>query len=195
MLNNPIIYNSSQRLLGGGKWCAAFVKEFVRPQPGDKVLDIGCGTARILDSLSGVSYWGFDPDPVYIDQAKKIYGSAGTFFCKELSGEDLNALPVFDIVLVTGVLHHLEDEIARELLRLAHRALKPGGRLITIDPCFEAGQNPLARLLISWDRGQNVRNREGYARLVAGIFPAPRVKVCHQKWIPYTHCVLECTRT
>ena len=163
--------------------------------PPGSILDIGCGTARIIGCLPGVSYWGFDPDLGYINQAKKIYGNAGRFFCKELTSEDLECLPRFDIALAVGVLHHVNDATAGALLDLVRRSLKPGGRLITIDGCFETGQNPLARLLISWDRGQNVRTREGYSQLVAGIFPAPRVEIRHQKWVPYTHCVMECTRT
>ena len=196
ILNHPVIYDSSQRFVGREQQgLADFVRDFVRPRPGDKVLDIGCGTAKIIDFLSGVSYWGFDPSPAYIKQARKIYGSAGIFFCKELTREDLDALPAFDIVLMIGVLHHLDDKTAGVMLRLAHQALKPGGRLITIDACFIPRQNPIARCLISWDRGQNVRAQEGYSQLVAGIFPAPRVEIRHRRWIPWTYCAMECART
>ena len=200
MLNNPAIYVFFQIFFGGGilgtrKWRTIFVSDFVRPRSEAKVLDIGCGPAEILAHLPGVSYWGFDISPTYIRRAQEKYGRAGRFFCRELSRKDLDVLPAFDIVLAIGVLHHLDDTTADELLHLAHQALKPGGRLITVDPCFEAGQNPIARCLISWDRGQNVRTREGYFQLVAGIFPTPRVEVRHQKWVPYTHCVMECTHT
>ena len=194
LLNDPSIYVASQYLFGRGKGTPALVKDFVRPRSGDKVLDIGCGPAEIMDYLPGVSYWGFDPDPVYINRAKRAYGNAGHFFCKELSGEDLNKLPAFDVVLAIGVLHHLDDKTAGELLVLVHQALKPGGRLITSDPCFEAGQNPIARCFISWDRGQNVRTKEGYLKLVFGIFPRHRFEVRHQAWLPYTFCFMECIR-
>lgn len=194
MLSNPIIYNGFQKLLGSDERNKAFVKEFVRARPGDKILDIGCGTAKIIDYLPDVDYWGFDPHHAYINRAKRTYGNARRFFCKELSLEDLDVLPAFDIVLVLRVLHHLDDKVASKLLRLAHQALKPSGRLITIDPCFTAGQNSLARLLISWDRGQNVRSREGYITLVSRVFSESRVEIRHRSWIPYTHCFMECTR-
>lgn len=194
VLGHPIIYNSLQWLFGGGHGLPDFVKEFVCPRPGDKVLDIGCGPAKIVDYLSGVSYWGFDPSLAYIKQAKKMYGDAGTFFCKDLTEEDLAVLPSFDIALILGVIHHLDDNTAGAILRLVHQALKPGGRLITIDACFTSKQNPIARCLISWDRGQNVRSPEDYACLADGIFPSPRIEIRHRRWIPWTHCVMECVR-
>ena len=195
VLNDPGVYDGFQKLLGSGNGCPAFVKEFVRPRPGDKVLDMGCGTAKIMDYLPGVSYWGFDISPAYIQEAKKTHGSAGHFVCKELTVADLDSLPKFDIVLAIGVLHHLDDEHAGKLLNLAHQALRPGGRLITMDACFIPKQNLIARCLISWDRGQNVRTQEGYSQLVAGIFPSVRVEIRHRRWIPWTHCVMECIRT
>ena len=169
--------------------------KFVRPQSDANVLDIGCGPADIIECLPGVSYWGFDISPAYINQAKKKYGKVGHFFCKELTAEDLEYLPRFDIALAIGVLHHLDDTDAGILLDLVHRALKPGGRLITMDACFEDGQHPLARLLISWDRGQNVRSRKGYSELVSRVFPEHQVEVRHKTGFPYTHCFTEGTRT
>jgi Methyltransferase domain len=125
-LNNPIIYNSSQRLLGGSEGCATFVKKFVRPRPDDKVLGIGRGTARIIDCLPGVDYRGFDISPAYIAETRTRCGGAGHFLCKELTPADLDSLPKFDIALAIGILHHLDDEPADKLPGLVHQALKPG---------------------------------------------------------------------
>lgn len=195
LLNNPFIYGLSQDLFGAGKIRVDLVADFIRPPLNANVLDIGCGTAEIINYLPGVSYWGFDISQVYIEQAKKKYGNLGHFFCKELTAQDLEYLPRFDIVLAMGLLHHLSDETAGILLGLAHSALKPGGRLITIDACFEVGQNPLARLFISLDRGQNVRTREGYSELVSRVFPKYRAEVRHKTGIPYTHCITESMRS
>jgi len=158
------------------------------------VLDIGCGPADILEYLPAVNYWGFDISVAYIQHATSRFGAKGKFSCKMLTEEDLKELPAFDLVLALGLLHHLDDDAALALLNIAHNALKPGGRLVTIDPCLEAGQNPIARYLILKDRGQNVRTREGYAALVSTVFPEYRLEVRHSAWIPYTHCIMECTR-
>ena len=107
---------------------------------------------------------------------------------------DLESLPLFDIVLALGLLHHLNDAVAVDVMELAAKALKPGGRLVTIDPCFDPLQNPIARLLIRGDRGQNVRDRAGYEALASVFFKSPLVKVRHTSWIPYTHCIMECQK-
>ena len=103
-------------------------------------------------------------------------------------------MPKADIVFALGLLHHLDDETALNVMRLAHQALKPGGRLLTFDPCFDAGQNMMSRFLVSIDRGQNVRTMAGYESIASAVFESPRLEVRHRAWIPYTHCFMECTR-
>ncbi len=158
------------------------------------MLDIGCGPADILGYLPAVNYWGLNISESYIQQAISRYGAKGLFACKILNQEDLHDLPAFDLVLAIGLIHHLDDEAAVVLLNIAHSALKLGGRLVTIDPCLEAGQNPIARYLILKDRGQNVRTRDGYAALISTVFPEYRLEVRQTSWIPYTHCYMECAR-
>jgi len=158
------------------------------------ILDIGCGPADILADLPDVEYWGYDISEAYIAQANRRFGKRGRFECKQLQFEDLVVLPKFDVVLALGLLHHLDDSVAVGVLQLAHEALKPGGRLLTIDPCLDPSQNPVARFLVRNDRGQNVRDRKEYSALADKVFSSPRVEVRHQTWIPYTHCFMECQK-
>jgi 2-polyprenyl-3-methyl-5-hydroxy-6-metoxy-1,4-benzoquinol methylase len=171
-----------------------FIATSVRPFQGMKILDIGCGPADILSYLPDVDYWGFDISEEYIQHAKKKFGSRGNFHCQLLELSDLSELPAFDIVLALGVLHHLDDSSAAFIMRLASEALKPGGRLLTIDPCLEPSQNQIARFLIRRDRGQNVRDKVGYQEIAQTAFDAPKVEVRHKAWIPYTHCFMECQK-
>lgn len=194
IFSSPTIYSAFQNMMGAHQSRIKFVEEFVRPFEGCSVLDIGCGPADILAYLPKVEYLGFDISNTYILQARNRYGQQGKFFCRQITSSDLEKMPPFDIVLALGLLHHLDDESAVNVVRLAFKALKPGGRLLTIDPCLELGQNPIARFLIGKDRGQKVRTREGYASLAAQVFESPRLEVRHKAWIPYTHCFMECTR-
>jgi SAM-dependent methyltransferase len=159
-----------------------------------RVLDIGCGPAEILAYLPDVDYRGFDISETYVARARKRFGSRGQFHSGTLTTARVEEMPPFDVVIAMGVLHHLDDDQATEVLRIAHQALKPGGRLLTVDSVLVPGQNPIARLLAKLDRGQNVRTREGYLTLARTIFESPVMTIHHRGGIPYTVCIMECTR-
>ena len=194
ILSHPTIYSMFQYLMGARQGWTSFVNNYLKPKNGDVILDIGCGPADILEFLPRVDYWGFDISDQYIAKARVKYGTRGKFHTKHLSVEDLNNLPQFDLVIGCGLLHHVNDQTGREIFSLAHEALKPGGRFVTIDPCFTPDQNLVSRFLISKDRGQHVRTQEAYKNLADGIFSELDVSIKHKLWIPYTHCIMECTK-
>ncbi|MAR12693.1 MAG: hypothetical protein CL681_22360, partial [Blastopirellula sp.] len=163
LLDLSSIYNAVQKILGESKAREKFVTQYVKPNSGDRILDIGCGTARILEHLPlDIDYVGFDQNVNYISEAKRRYGSRGKFYLAEIDDSSLGVEGKFDIVLANGVMHHLEDSDLESFTRLARLALKPDGRLITIDGVYVDEQNPIARYLISIDRGKYVRDAKGY---------------------------------
>jgi len=194
LLSRPAVYSAFQRLMGGRRARARFARDFIRARAGMTVLDLGCGPADILDHLHDVDYWGFDISAAYVERARARFGGRGRFHDHALAAAELDTLPSFDVVLALGLIHHLDDAEALAVIRLAHRALRPGGRLVTADPCLQPGQNPIARFLVSRDRGHNVRDEAAYAALARAVFPSLRAEVRDQAWIPYTHCFMECTR-
>ncbi|MEK8019394.1 MAG: class I SAM-dependent methyltransferase [Candidatus Parabeggiatoa sp.] len=199
ILSVPAIYTLFSELLdrkkGGGN--TILVKEYIRPKANDKLLDIGCGTSNILGYLpKNIEYTGFDANYQYIEAAKKRYGHRGTFICERINTTNLGKYSQFDLVLVDGVLHHLDDREALQLFNIAHAALKNGGRLITMDGVFVENQSSIARWLISKDRGQNVRTQVGYLELASQVFSNITTDIRHDLLrIPYTHFILECTKS
>jgi len=193
-LAHPVVYSTFQNLMGARRGWRNFVTNYVKPQVNMRILDIGCGPADLLDYLPPVEYWGFDPSESYIAHARTRFGQRGNFRSGMLTEAALKGLPTFDIAVLSGVLHHLDDTEAVALLGLAFRALSPNGRLVTIDPCLAPDQNPIARLLINADRGRNVRDEAGYRALLGQVFVEHRVVVRHKLWPPYTHCFAECQR-
>ena len=194
ILSNPLVYSTLQNLMGAKQGYLNFVRYQIRPFEGVNILDIGCGPGDIVDYLPSVNYWGFDISETYISQAKKKYGNIAKFECKYLTIEDLKLLPKFDVVIASGVLHHMDDDTLINFFKLAVQALKDGGRLVTIDPCYTLDQNFIARFLISKDRGQNVRDEISYKIFASQTFKNVKVDVKHKLWIPYTHCYMECTK-
>ena len=195
LLSSSAIYRHFQNLMGAQASRAAFVRDYVRAPANANVLDVGCGPADILDFLpTDVNYWGFDISPRYIADARARYGERGQFHAKEFEPSDIPSLPPIDVVIATGLFHHLDDAAAEILLRLMHHALKPGGRLVTLDGVFVPAQNPIARWLISMDRGQHVRTESQYRALFSTAFAATQITIWHRAWIPYTYCLAECVR-
>ena len=147
-LRHASLYTGFQTLIGGRRARRLFIEHLVRPIPGQRILDIGCGPGDILDFLPHVDHYGFDVDPVSITAAERTYGDRGTFICGGVDGFTVPEPGTFDLVLTIGVLHHLSDNEARRLFRLSAQAIKPAGRLVTLDGCFVSDQNALARLLL-----------------------------------------------
>ena len=194
VLSSPKVYDIFQDLMGAKKVRQELVSKHIRPKSGFRILDIGCGTARMLDYLPDVDYHGFDLSQTYIDEAVKRYGARGKFNCALLEQATVDDLEPFDVVIATGLLHHLDDDQALRLMQLAWSALKPGGRLVTNDPCFTENQNFISHFLVSRDRGQNVRTLREYPLLAASTFKSATADVRHWVFIPYTRCTMECIK-
>jgi 2-polyprenyl-3-methyl-5-hydroxy-6-metoxy-1,4-benzoquinol methylase len=197
LLSKPRLYEALQRLLGAGDACwRRYVDEFVAPKPGVKILDIGCGPGTILKYLPGkLEYVGFDINPNYIAQAQATYGKRGNFFCQRVSDTIIEQKEYYDIVLASSVLHHLNDDEAMILFRIAYKALMPGGYLLTCDPVFIKGQHWLAKIFISMDRGLFVRTPDRYLFLANGLFSRVESRILHDMlWIPYTLFIMKCIK-
>ena len=96
--------------------------------------------------------------------------------------------------MAIGMLHHLDDEEAERLMSLAWSALRDGGQLVTIDPCYVDDQNTISHFLVSLDRGQNIRTAEQYRNIASSFFLQVKGVVRHRIWIPYTHWIMECQK-
>ncbi len=189
----PWAYRLFARLVGGNAR-AGFVRDHLRPAPGDRVLDLGCGPADLLAHLPGCDYVGVDLDPKYVAAARARYGDRAVFRCEPAEAVAELEPGAFDLVVASGLLHHLTDEQALAALDVARRALRPGGRFVSLDGCFVPGQSRVARWFLRRDRGQFVRDLPGYLRLARAVFPAVEPAVRHDLLrIPYTLAILDCT--
>lgn len=192
-LSIPWLYSAFARFAGGDAR-RVYARDHLRVKPGERVLDIGCGPADILDFLpQDCEYHGFDADARYIEAARARFGARGRFECRVVTPRDLDGYADFDLVMANGVLHHLDDAAAEGLFGLARKALGDGGRLVTIDGCYASGQSAAARYLLSRDRGRHVRTAPEYEALARRVFPRVQATVRSDLMrIPYTHIVLEC---
>lgn len=193
ILRLPVAYLALQKLVARGDPQRMLTERYIRPRPGDRVVDVGCGPGAMLEYLGDVSYTGIDLDPAYIKSARRRYGSRAEFICGRAEEAISSLSGQADIVLGKALLHHLDDTQADAFLRAAAAILKPEGRLITFDHVSLPVQHPVARLLIALDRGKSGRTRELYVDLAKRSFGNVDSYLHHDLLrLPYDHLVMVC---
>jgi cyclopropane fatty-acyl-phospholipid synthase-like methyltransferase len=180
--------------IGGKERNRVLARDYICPRTGDRILDIGCGPGTMAPYLAGSEYVGFDASEEYIDWARSRFPQM-RFVCQRVSRYNLAERNYFDIVLALGVLHHLDDDEALTLFQIARDALKPGGKLVTIDGVYTDDQPHVVKYLLSRDRGRFVRSEAGYRELASKVFSNIESAVRHDLLrIPYSLMILRCVR-
>ncbi len=192
LLTLPQVYDAFQSLVGSDGYRRWYVKELLKPTPDMRILDIGCGPGTMLRFLpENVHYVGFDMNPKYIEYAKRRFGDRGAFHAHRV-GEAAIAAEGFDVVMANAIFHHINDEEAAHLVHVAFSQLKPEGFLLTYDNAWVKGQSPIARWLISKDRGRHVRTPDEYLAIVKTRFNRVETTIRHDGYrIPYTNFTMK----
>jgi SAM-dependent methyltransferase len=178
LLEIPRVYDSVLSTVYRPGFRNLFVNELINASSNMRVLDVGCGTADILNRLPPVDYVGLDANPDYLEVARARYGSLGTFANTDVVGKEFSNLGRFDRILLLGVLHHLADEECAGLLSALATGLKPDGFLITLDPAYEDNQHPISWMVSKLDRGRFVRHHRKYHEMISENFV---VEIAHLK--------------
>ena len=200
LLANPQVYDFFQdRLLGGWNARAWLASSFWRLKGGEYVVDIGCGSGAVLNHIpSDTNYLGIDVSEKYIDAAREKHATNATFFlgsAHDFLNQDSSRLNNTDLVICNGLLHHLPDDEALEVLGIAKRLLKPGGRLVCLEATYLTRQGRLSRWIVSTDRGRYVRSEQEWKALVSQTFERCSSHILTGLIrVPYTHIVIECLK-
>jgi demethylmenaquinone methyltransferase/2-methoxy-6-polyprenyl-1,4-benzoquinol methylase/phosphoethanolamine N-methyltransferase len=124
-------------------------------QPGEKVLDVGCGTGSLAlvarkNSGVGVEISGVDAAVEMIERARQKADRAGldvkfeTGVVEALDFKDDS----FDLLFNSLVVHHLPADLKKKAFAEMLRVLKPGGRLVLVE--FEPPKSGIRKLFFSF---------------------------------------------
>lgn len=198
-LSIPQVYTLWQNIIGDYKLRKIYCRDFVKAKEEDRILDIGCGPANMVEFLpDNIDYVGFDDSEEYIKNAKKKFPNSQTsgnysFFQERVNfAQDFDEK--FDIIMANAILHHIDDEEAEKLISFAAVNLSENGRFITHDGCFVENQSFIKKWLLIHDRGQFVRTKEEYFKLFSKHFNNIKVSIKEGLYnIPYTIIIFECS--
>jgi ubiquinone/menaquinone biosynthesis C-methylase UbiE/uncharacterized protein YbaR (Trm112 family) len=132
------------------------LRKFLKLAPGDKVIDLGCGSGRSLlwNEASGATFVGTDVAPYFAREARDRM---------PLALGDLRQLPfpdgTFTKAYALDVLEHLSPEALEAMLKEAARILAPGGVLFVYSHVRK--NSPLAVGLKTINRFARVLERAG----------------------------------
>jgi len=164
VLGHPFVYDHVRPFVVGGVDNSPAWRD-LDVGPDDVVLDVGCGTGDGLTHASRFrAYYGFDTDPVAIRRARaRAHGLGNVHFEERILGRgDLKDIQPTRVMLC-GLLHHLSDDTALELLSML--ASTPSVRRVTtLDITYLPGK--YLNNFYTWlDRGRYPRASEGYQEL------------------------------
>jgi arsenite methyltransferase len=135
-------------------------RALLRAQPGEKILDVGCGPGFLLAEMAGEvgaagKLCGIDASADMIALARARCKDVATIELQQANALELPfAVAAFDAVVSTQVYEYVAD--IATALREAARVLRPGGRLLIVATDWESSvwnnsnEARMARVLEAW---------------------------------------------
>ena len=165
LANNPKIFILLRRLIEfnftGEK--KVLNKELQNLSTDISILDLGCGTGEFSYYFKGYNYNGIDIEPNYIEYAKANYD--GNFEIMDASNMMFENNR-FDVIIVLGVFHHLNDNLCLKIFDEMKKVLKKNGKIIIMeDVDVESKYDIIGNLLRKYDKGDHIRTKKEYMSL------------------------------
>ncbi|GAB4029149.1 class I SAM-dependent methyltransferase [Spirosoma jeollabukense] len=120
----------------------ADVLNWLEPQPGERILDLGCGTGELTARLaeSGAEIIGLDASASMIAKSRQSFPKL-TFQLGD--ARDFRTDQPFDAIFSNATLHWIQETEQLSLLTAVFKALRPGGRFVA----ELGGRGNVARIL------------------------------------------------
>lgn len=142
----PDRYDKGIALLTRGAIGEAYDRLAAHVQPGDRVLDVGCGTGALTlrAARRGAQVVGIDVNPQMLAIARQQAQAAGLaerIDLREMGVAELDGEPSesYDVIMAGLAFSELTEDERRYALTQARRLLKPGGLLLLADETTPPG--------------------------------------------------------
>ena len=88
-----------------------YVAKIIKSKNNDKILELGCGPALILDYIKYENYVGIDSNKEHLEYASKKYTNRinTKFLNADILKYDISSKGKFDKILMLGLMHHLSN--------------------------------------------------------------------------------------
>jgi ubiquinone/menaquinone biosynthesis C-methylase UbiE len=139
------------------------------PMPEIKLLDAPCGTGALYNICMPCSYYGIDIDEDRVADCIQHFPE-GRFSTANASNTHFPDA-FFDIILAAGLFHHVDDQLAHEILEEFKRVLKNFGRIIIFDAIWPCNiLNIVGWIGRKMDQGDFVRHSNEYIDIFTNHF-------------------------
>lgn len=164
LLGVALVYKTWQGLLADKK--IAPLLAYVKFESIESALDLGCGPGTNAKYFSGIRYVGVDLNSRYIAYAQKHF--SGSFIAADAT--DFSAeRETFDLILINSLMHHLDDDACRRLLKNAKKSLSSRGAVHILD-AIRNEKPSLSRVLADLDRGHYMRAPDRWESIIGAFF-------------------------
>ena len=131
-----------------------------------RIIDLGCGTGIYARFFTPETYVGIDINPEYI-AAARVKFPQHPFHVQDALSSPFSA-GEFDAGMISGVLHHLNDDDADRALREIARLVRPGGRVVIWEDIPARRRwNLIGHLIHRLDLGAHIRTPAEYQALIS----------------------------
>ena len=163
--------------------------ELSKMNSNDRVLDLGCGTGELSIFFNNYNYTGIDIEPKYINFAKNKY--KGTFKLEDAKNTSFQDQS-FDLIVILGVLHHMNDDLCLSVFDEIRRILKISGKILIMeDVNTESKLDIIGNILRKLDKGNWIRTKAGYSDLINSKFNIKKTYQIKSGLISYQVFVLK----
>ena len=129
------------------------------------IIDVGCADSPILKYIDNkYSYHGYEMDKYFTNKLKLKYKNNENFkfYNKPIEDIDFEKFnPHNSIIVLVGLFHHINDLQIKSFIEKTKNF-----KIFAIDAVKIEGQKNITKLLMSLDRGNHIRQIDGYKKIL-----------------------------